>query len=325
MTVLGRPGGPSDLMGATMSERSLRWLITLSFFAASAALWWPVSAALAMFNTNTLFRILIEGHSREGLAGLKARVLKTLIARHDGEEDGKQPVDQRLVLGEVEEEAFQTLFPHADDAVLCVDHAAIAEKEHADGVFAFGQVGGKDDVGPKEGVFGEFHRALQDAVAAFGDADAFHGGDEFRRVAGFCGGPHGADRTVECDAVAQVVGVREDGGERAGGGDGIEAGGGVDMDGVGVDPDAGAAVFLADRHGGGGAFDGDDDFDRAVGGGGVAFDRAVDEDFGAVEIGSDGDAVLAKARDDAFGMGGRGEEEKGEGEVLHGSTPGMTE
>jgi hypothetical protein len=34
---------------------------------------------------------------------------------------------------------------------------------------------------------------------------------------------------------------------------------------------------------------------------------------------------LAKARDDAFGMGGRGEEEKGEGEVLHGSTPGMTE
>jgi putative ABC transport system permease protein len=47
----------------------------------------PVATAQAMFNTNTLFRILIEGHSREELAGLKARVLKTLIARHDGEED----------------------------------------------------------------------------------------------------------------------------------------------------------------------------------------------------------------------------------------------
>ena len=47
----------------------------------------PVATAQAMFNTNTLFRILIEGRSREELAGLKARVLKTLIARHDGEED----------------------------------------------------------------------------------------------------------------------------------------------------------------------------------------------------------------------------------------------
>jgi putative ABC transport system permease protein len=47
----------------------------------------PVTTAQAMFNTNTLFRILIEGSNREELAGLKARVLKTLIARHDGEED----------------------------------------------------------------------------------------------------------------------------------------------------------------------------------------------------------------------------------------------
>lgn len=47
----------------------------------------PVATAQAMFNSNTLFRILIEGRSREELAGLKARLLKTLTGRHDGEED----------------------------------------------------------------------------------------------------------------------------------------------------------------------------------------------------------------------------------------------
>jgi putative ABC transport system permease protein len=47
----------------------------------------PVATAQAMFNTNTLFRVLIEGRSREEVTGLKARVLKALIARHDGEED----------------------------------------------------------------------------------------------------------------------------------------------------------------------------------------------------------------------------------------------
>jgi putative ABC transport system permease protein len=47
----------------------------------------PVATAQAMFNTNTLFRILIEGSTRNDLAGLKARILQTLIVRHDGEED----------------------------------------------------------------------------------------------------------------------------------------------------------------------------------------------------------------------------------------------
>jgi putative ABC transport system permease protein len=47
----------------------------------------PVATAQSMFNSNTLFRVLIEGRSREELTGVKARVLKTLIARHDGEED----------------------------------------------------------------------------------------------------------------------------------------------------------------------------------------------------------------------------------------------
>lgn len=47
----------------------------------------PVATAQAMFNTNTLFRILIEVRSRGMVESTKAGVLKTLIARHDGEED----------------------------------------------------------------------------------------------------------------------------------------------------------------------------------------------------------------------------------------------
>lgn len=47
----------------------------------------PTATAQAMFDTNTLFRILIEGRSREDLENVKSRILKTLIERHDGEED----------------------------------------------------------------------------------------------------------------------------------------------------------------------------------------------------------------------------------------------
>jgi putative ABC transport system permease protein len=47
----------------------------------------PTATALAMFDTNTLFRILIEGRSREELDSLKSRVEKTLTERHDGETD----------------------------------------------------------------------------------------------------------------------------------------------------------------------------------------------------------------------------------------------
>jgi putative ABC transport system permease protein len=47
----------------------------------------PVATAQAMFDTNTLFRVLIEGRSRADVENLKKRVLKTLTARHDGEED----------------------------------------------------------------------------------------------------------------------------------------------------------------------------------------------------------------------------------------------
>lgn len=47
----------------------------------------PVATAQAMLNTNTLFRILIEVRSREQIEGVKARVLKTITLRHEGEED----------------------------------------------------------------------------------------------------------------------------------------------------------------------------------------------------------------------------------------------
>lgn len=47
----------------------------------------PVATAQAMLNSNTLFRILIEVHSREQIESVKARVLKTITMRHEGEED----------------------------------------------------------------------------------------------------------------------------------------------------------------------------------------------------------------------------------------------
>lgn len=47
----------------------------------------PVATAQAMLNSNTLFRILVEVHSREQIVDVKARVLKTITQRHDGEED----------------------------------------------------------------------------------------------------------------------------------------------------------------------------------------------------------------------------------------------
>lgn len=47
----------------------------------------PVATAQAMFNTNTMFRILIEAHSREQIGSVKTHVLKTITERHEGEED----------------------------------------------------------------------------------------------------------------------------------------------------------------------------------------------------------------------------------------------
>jgi putative ABC transport system permease protein len=47
----------------------------------------PTATALSMFDTNTLFRILIEGRNRNELDALKQGVEKRLTERHDGEQD----------------------------------------------------------------------------------------------------------------------------------------------------------------------------------------------------------------------------------------------
>ena len=47
----------------------------------------PVALAQAMFNSNTLFRILVEANSREAIEPAKAHVAEILKLRHEGEED----------------------------------------------------------------------------------------------------------------------------------------------------------------------------------------------------------------------------------------------
>ena len=47
----------------------------------------PVSVAQAMFNTNTLFRVLVEARDRSQLEMAKAQAFEIVKARHDGEED----------------------------------------------------------------------------------------------------------------------------------------------------------------------------------------------------------------------------------------------
>lgn len=47
----------------------------------------PVSTAQALFDTESLFRLLIRTRSRDAIGGVRARVLDQLKARHQGEED----------------------------------------------------------------------------------------------------------------------------------------------------------------------------------------------------------------------------------------------
>ncbi len=47
----------------------------------------PVSLAQAMFNSNTLFRILIEAHGRESIESAKLQVADIIKLRHEGEQD----------------------------------------------------------------------------------------------------------------------------------------------------------------------------------------------------------------------------------------------
>lgn len=47
----------------------------------------PVALAQAMFNSNTLFRILVEANSREAIERAKTQVAEIVKQRHEGEED----------------------------------------------------------------------------------------------------------------------------------------------------------------------------------------------------------------------------------------------
>lgn len=47
----------------------------------------PVAIAQAMFNTNTLFRILVEARNRDAVEAVKRQVTEIIKARHDGEAD----------------------------------------------------------------------------------------------------------------------------------------------------------------------------------------------------------------------------------------------
>ena len=47
----------------------------------------PVALAQAMFNSNTLFRILVEAGSREAIESAKTQVTEIIKVRHEGEED----------------------------------------------------------------------------------------------------------------------------------------------------------------------------------------------------------------------------------------------
>ena len=47
----------------------------------------PVALAQAMFDSNTLFRVLIEARSRDAIAAARRQATALLKARHDGEED----------------------------------------------------------------------------------------------------------------------------------------------------------------------------------------------------------------------------------------------
>ena len=47
----------------------------------------PVSLAQSMFNSNTLFRIMIEAHSREAIDAAKAQITEIIKLRHEGELD----------------------------------------------------------------------------------------------------------------------------------------------------------------------------------------------------------------------------------------------
>jgi len=64
----------------------------------------PVASAQALFNTPSLFRVLVESRSRESVAAAKEDVLRIVKERHDGEDD-ITVISQDSVLG-----AFDRIF-----------------------------------------------------------------------------------------------------------------------------------------------------------------------------------------------------------------------
>ena len=47
----------------------------------------PVASALTLFNTESLFRVLVEARTREALADAQSGIIETIRARHEGEDD----------------------------------------------------------------------------------------------------------------------------------------------------------------------------------------------------------------------------------------------
>lgn len=64
----------------------------------------PVASAMTLFNTDSLFRILVEARSRDSIETVRTSILDTIAARHHGEED-VTVVTQDAVLA-----TFDTIF-----------------------------------------------------------------------------------------------------------------------------------------------------------------------------------------------------------------------
>jgi putative ABC transport system permease protein len=87
--------GERDALGATLrvGERRLRVIGVLADKGRMIGLdsqelvIIPVSSAQSLFNTESLFRLLVRTNSRDAIAGVRERVLRLLETRHQGEQD----------------------------------------------------------------------------------------------------------------------------------------------------------------------------------------------------------------------------------------------
>jgi hypothetical protein len=118
---------------------------------------------------------------------------------------------------------------------------------------------------------------------------------------------------------AELFGLAQDFVERPGGGDGVVARSLAHPHAFAVGPDAEAALLAPDRHRAGRAAQGDDHVQGRRPGrdGGVAADRAEDQDLGASEVRRQGDLVRRDAGDDRLPRRGPGEREREEERTQH--------